>query len=164
VAPPIQFSSESIPVFRVASEKAYVWDVTSIDPPWVLGWAPMAKYLPSDTLNLYVYGDSLKVYSSAYFQYTIVNLESRNIFDDGSGRPANVSIPTSHTIIVPAIYGVSEIDLPLTISYTLNEAYQAETENRIALFFIVVILLGALMWGLVRFVIHQSRKSNADTK
>ena len=56
----------------------------------------MAKYLPSDTLNLYVYGDSLKVDSSAYFQYPIVKLESRNIFDSGSGRPANVSIPTPH--------------------------------------------------------------------
>ena len=124
-APPQKLFSPGIPAFKVASGQALVWDVTSVNPPWTLGWKPVQEYYPSDTLWLSISGPYIEVRASAFFQYHLLKIEARNQFDSGGRRPADAQIPAPQTVTLPIVYGGNPINVPLTISYSLNTTYEA---------------------------------------
>ena len=158
-APPVQLPAHGIPVFRVASGQTAVWDVTSTNPPWKFGWKPVEVegYDSSDALRLYISRDNLAPASYEYYSYNIARFDSRNTFDYGGERPPNILIPAPHTIVLPMVYGTSEIDVPLTISYILNEAYETHKDVGPLLIFTGIVLFILLIWLGRRLSIRRSR-------
>jgi hypothetical protein len=168
VAPPVQLHSDGIPAFRIASGKAYVWDVVSREPPWQLGWEPVDKYGPSDSVRLYISGNSLTAQAYGNFTYYLAEYEWHNKFDYGGARPADVKLPAPHGIMLPIDYGDEEIVLPISISYTLNEHYPARAifapewvnvaVGTLVTLWPVTIVVVVLLIALVIFVVNLSRK------
>ena len=65
----------------------------------------------------------MTIESSAFFEYEVATLDSRDPWDTGGVRPPNVTIPGPQTVIVHMFYGSMPIDLAVTVSYTLNANY-----------------------------------------
>jgi hypothetical protein len=108
---------------KVVSGQAFQWDILNIyevpPSPWEYGWMLVNEFGPSDPLKLYFSGRSL-----GNFTYSVLKTEPRNVFSIGDlDRPENVSIPLPQSIELPYIYGADELNVKLTVSYSLNESY-----------------------------------------
>jgi hypothetical protein len=116
-----------LPVFRVNSGGAWVWDGTPGKQSERAEWAPYAinSHL-LEALRLSATSQSVEVAGEWPGTYQVAGFELRNKFDEGGVRPSNVSVPGSQMVIIHMFYGPRPIDLPVTVSYTLNASYPGQ--------------------------------------
>ena len=104
---------------KVVSGQAWEWDTLNLDPPWEYGWTLVDEFGQSDQLELDLSGRAF-----GNWTYTVLLVDLHNEFDFGDlKRPDTVSIPPPQSFELPYIYGSEELNISLTVSYSLNLSY-----------------------------------------
>lgn len=125
----IEFSPGIGPLYKVVDGEAYFWRN---------GWSQNGLLLEEiDSIWLHISWNSIRCENG-----NVLDLEPRN--PDSNDRPADVIIPDPQEVLLPIIYGEEYIDIPITISYTLNEDYKPyiEKPNIFDDYTIVYIIIG----------------------
>jgi hypothetical protein len=108
-------------IYKVVDGQAYKWDsewgYDGSELSYIYDWFPDADYERNDSIWLYVYGNQIRSRIGK-----IVDLAPLNQFD--GNRPEDVKIPEPQKALLPIIYGDDKMDIPLTVSYTLNDDYR----------------------------------------
>ena len=153
---------------KVVSGQVWQWEIMNLDggQPWEYGWMLVNEFSPSDPLKLYFSGRSLG--NSTYY---VLKIEPRNVFSIGDlDRPENVSIPSPQSIELPYIYGADELNVKITVSYSINESYlNYEPFNYSGILtvciagsiLIVIITVIAMVLLFNRFLDHLSKRARA---
>jgi hypothetical protein len=110
------------PVYKVVDGQAYIWSIIYNHPGSGYYFAWIKENIRDDSVWLYVHEN--QVWSETG---TILELDPRNLFD--GDRPKDVKIPESQKVTLPIIYGTKEIQIPITISYTINPDYRSFSNN-----------------------------------
>jgi hypothetical protein len=132
---PFEFPSGTGPLYKVVNGQAYVWRIKYNHPGTGYYYAWFKESERDDSIWLYVNANQVWVQDAVIF-----DLEPRNQY--GGDRPKDVQIPASQHICLSVIYGSERIDVPITISYTLNEEYRSfESVQRKQTFYTTLICL-----------------------
>jgi len=101
---------------KAVNGQAYDWsqDYDDVTLEYHYAWA-LGHH---DSIWLYAFGNQIR--SS---EGSVVDLVPVNQFD--GNRPDNVKIPEPQKVLLPIIYGNEIIEIPVTISYTLNTNYRS---------------------------------------
>jgi hypothetical protein len=109
-------------LYKVVNGQAYKWHAKHVPSTDGYYHAWFKENGREDSVWVYVYENQIRCETG-----TILVLEPRNQF--GGDRPENVKIPESQEVVLPVIYGTKEIQIPLTVSYTLNNDYRPYRPN-----------------------------------
>jgi hypothetical protein len=113
-----EFPPGTGPLYKVVNGQAYVWRIKYNHPGSGYYYAWFKEGERDDSIWLYVNANQIRCQNAVIF-----DLEPRNQY--GGDRPKNVQIPASQHILLSVIYGSERIEIPITISYTLNEEYRS---------------------------------------
>jgi len=148
---------------KVVSGQAWKWDTLNFDPPWEYGWTLVDEYDQYDPLELNLSGSHF-----GNSDYTILLIDLRNEFDYGdTKRPDTVSIPPPQSFELPYIYGSDELDITLTVSYSINLSYSNYEPNDysgIVMICIGGIILLALLIVIALVILFNRFLNNLDEK
>jgi hypothetical protein len=153
---------------KVVSSEAWQWDVLDLDddPPWEYGWVLVDKYSQPHQLKLHKFGNSL-----GNSTYSILKVELRNEYSIGDRpRPDHVSVPLPQRIALPYIYGDEEMQVQITITYSLNGAYSSHKPfdptylygicfGGIALIVIIVVIVLTRLFNMLLVRLAEKSKS-----
>ena len=153
----------------MVSSEAWQWDVLDLDedPPWEYGWVLVDKYSQPDKLKLHKFGRRLG--NSTYY---ILLVELRNEYSIGD-RPDPVSVPLPQRIELPYIYGDEELQVSVTISYSLNESFSnhkpldpnkfyAICLGGIAILFILIVITLTMLFN--KLLVRLDKKAKSRSK
>lgn len=108
------------PLNMIVDGQAFKWDLEFDDskPSYYFTWVPEDNHNQSDSVWLDTYiGNVIGSDMGVVFRLKPLN-------QYGDQRPANVAVPEPQEAVLPLIYGIQELSIPLTISYSLSDAYQ----------------------------------------
>ncbi len=117
----VQLPSGTGPINKVAAGVAFKWKLGLTGP----NSGPVYTWRLEDNHHHY---DSVWLFAGLYNRIasdsgTVLNLKPRNEY--GGYRPTNAKAPYPQNAALGLIYGTQELRIPLTVSYTLNEAYHS---------------------------------------
>jgi len=110
------------PIYKVVDGQAYIWRIKYNHPESGYYYSWFKENQRDDSIWLYVIDNQLRCETGM-----ILELEPRNQYD--GDRPKDVKIPEPQEVILPIIYGTDEIQIPLTVFYTLNDDYRPYQPN-----------------------------------
>src|SRR6266511_1574277 len=117
-ATPFEYPPGTGPLYKVIDDQAYIWRAKYEHPGSGFYYAWFKETERDDSIWLFVYDNTI------WCQNAILSeLEPRNQF--GGDRPKDVAIPEPQQVIVPIVYGSDQIEIPISVSYTLNEEYRS---------------------------------------
>jgi hypothetical protein len=137
------------PVLKIVSGQGFYWGPIFDNPnsPARMGWKPENYYGRPDAVWLSIDANRLEGVDS-----TILKLEPRNQYEyGGHSRPENVDIPGPQTVLLPLFYGEQVINVPLTISYTLNTEYYGSSAAGVFCALSVGVLLATILFGSIAY-------------
>ncbi len=105
------------PLHKIVNGQAYKWDAkewNSATSSYQFGWLPEDNHGQGDAVWLFS-GEENWIGTDAG---TVVMLKALNNF--GPGRPDGVRVPDPQSAVLPFVYGTRELNVPLTVSYSLN--------------------------------------------
>jgi hypothetical protein len=120
----VEFPSGIGPVYKVVDGKTSIWSIKYNHPGTGYYFAWFKKN--QNDVSIWLHVDRNKILSEIG---TILDLDPRNRFGQGGDRPKDVIIPESQKVVLPIIYGTKEIQIPITVSYTLNTNYPSYSSN-----------------------------------
>jgi hypothetical protein len=110
------------PLNKIVNGQAYKWndrfDVTTSSDHF--SWEGEENFKQSDSVWLGSDTDN----RIASDEGTVVDLKPLNKY--GGQRPPDVKIPNPQDALLPLVYGTQVLNIPITISYSLNKDYQPE--------------------------------------
>jgi hypothetical protein len=135
----VEFPNGTGPVYKIVGGQAYIWNIKYNHPGTGYYFDWFKENQRDDSVWLYVFGN--RVLSETG---TILDIEPWNQFD--GGRPKDVIIPDSQKVMLSTVYGTEIIQIPLTVSYTLNTNYRSysdfmRSESLINFFFILIFIV-----------------------
>ena len=114
----VEFPSGIGPLYKVVNGQAYNWNIKYNHPGSGYYFAWFKENERKDSIWLYVLENQVRSKLG-----TMLVLEPRNQYD--GDRPKDVKIPEPQKVALSIIYGAKEIQIPLTIFYTLNSDYRS---------------------------------------
>ena len=116
----VEFPPGIGPLYKVVNGQAYKWDIKYNHPGTGYYFAWFKENQRKDSIWLCVREN--RVWSELG---TILELDPRNQYD--GDRPKDIKIPEPQKVALPMVYGAKEIQIPLTVFYTLNNDYRSSS-------------------------------------
>ena len=110
-------------VRKIVNGQAYRWwfEWNKSSSSYYYGWFP-PEYGREDAIWLYAYSNNILAGDAL-----VVRLKPLNQFD--GNRPQDVKVPDPQDAILPIYYGGNEIEVPITVFYTINLEYRPASSN-----------------------------------
>ena len=110
------------PVYKIIDGQAYIWTIKYNHPGTGYYFDWFKENQRDDSVWLYAKENQIRSETGS-----ILDLEPRNQFD--GDRPKDVKLPEPQKVALPIIYGSKEVQIPITVSYTLNTHYRSYLHN-----------------------------------
>jgi len=114
----VQFPTGIGPLYKVVNGQAFKWIVKYNHPGSGFYFSWFKENERKDSIWLYVLENKIRSDLG-----TILTLDPRNQYD--GYMPGDVKIPEPQKVALSIIYGAAEIQIPLTVFYTLNQDYRS---------------------------------------
>lgn len=155
---PFEFPLGTGPLYKVVDGQAYIWQMKSNNQETGYHYAWYKESERDDSIWLYVSDNQIRCQNA-----TISYLEIRN--HHGGDRPKDVTVPDPQYLVLPLIYGSEQIEIQITISYTLNYEYQsfANLQREQSLFISVIcfVFIMAIFFMIRGLTVNNSRSNSA---
>jgi hypothetical protein len=108
---------------KIVNGRAFKWDFEwdETSSSYYYTWFD-PEYGRENSIWVYVYGNQIETGDGL-----IAKLDPRNQFD--GERPENVEVPEPQDAVFPILYGEKNIEIPITVFYTLNLDYRPASSN-----------------------------------
>lgn len=120
-------------LYQIANGQVFTWDSflnvrtypqpgQATTQPRPGGWVA-SQARPSDVVLLTIADNVLKIDEAPSYGISEVSrLAARN--RTGDARPADVALPAAQAVMVPLLYGIQLIEVPIAVTYALNPSYR----------------------------------------